>query len=216
MIETSQVGFVFERIADLTWKHPKIVLAAVGVFTLLAVAVGHDVEQHLKAAGFTDIVLGASGRTALLRDALGYDPNPGARGGRPPPDGGRLDLADPQTGPRSRELKGRVLGREIDPLGNANGAAPVAATGARSCSSANISSRGHRGRRRRRRRRGQTKITLASSLDVGDRRLRAGFNEVNDQTRTDLTKAELIAFPILALICCCSSSAASSPPRSRC
>ena len=26
-----------------------------------------------------------------------------------------------------------------------------------------------------------------------------GFNETNDQTRTDLTKAELIAFPILAL-----------------
>ena len=28
----------------------------------------------------------------------------------------------------------------------------------------------------------------------------AGFNETNDQTRTDLTKAELIAFPILALL----------------
>ena len=28
----------------------------------------------------------------------------------------------------------------------------------------------------------------------------AGFNEVNDQTKTDLTKAELIAFPILALL----------------
>ena len=28
----------------------------------------------------------------------------------------------------------------------------------------------------------------------------AGFNETNDQTRKDLTKAELIAFPILALL----------------
>ena len=27
-----------------------------------------------------------------------------------------------------------------------------------------------------------------------------GFNETNDQTRTDLTKAELIAFPMLALL----------------
>ena len=42
------------RIADLTWKHPKLVLAAVGAFAVLAVAVGHDVEHHLKAAGFTD------------------------------------------------------------------------------------------------------------------------------------------------------------------
>ncbi len=42
------------RIADLTWKHPKLVLAAVGAFALLAVAVGRDVENHLKAAGFTD------------------------------------------------------------------------------------------------------------------------------------------------------------------
>ncbi len=42
------------RIANLTWKHPKLVLLAVGAFALLAVAVGHDVEQHLKAAGFTD------------------------------------------------------------------------------------------------------------------------------------------------------------------
>ena len=28
----------------------------------------------------------------------------------------------------------------------------------------------------------------------------AGFNETNDQTREDLTKAELIAFPVLALL----------------
>ena len=42
------------RIADLTWKHPKKVLAAVGIFTVLAFAFSSDVEQHLKAAGFSD------------------------------------------------------------------------------------------------------------------------------------------------------------------
>ena len=42
------------RIADLTWRRPKLVLALVGVFIVLAGAVGHDVEHHLKAAGFTD------------------------------------------------------------------------------------------------------------------------------------------------------------------
>ncbi len=40
-------------IANLTWKRPKLVLALVGAFALLAVAVGHDVESPLKAAGFT-------------------------------------------------------------------------------------------------------------------------------------------------------------------
>jgi len=29
---------MFGRIADLTWKHPKAVLAAVGLFTVLAFA----------------------------------------------------------------------------------------------------------------------------------------------------------------------------------
>jgi len=42
------------RIADLTWNHPKRVLVAVAIFAVLAVAIGHNVEQHLKAAGFTD------------------------------------------------------------------------------------------------------------------------------------------------------------------
>jgi RND superfamily putative drug exporter len=38
-----------------------------------------------------------------------------------------------------------------------------------------------------------------SSLDVAEGGFAQGFNETNDQTREDLTKAELIAFPILAL-----------------
>ena len=43
-------------------------------------------------------------------------------------------------------------------------------------------------------------IAAASSLDVAMGGFAAGFNDTNDQTRTDLTKAELIAFPILALL----------------
>ena len=43
-------------------------------------------------------------------------------------------------------------------------------------------------------------IAAASSLDVGLGGFAAGFNDTNDQTRTDLTKAELIAFPVLALL----------------
>src|ERR671917_616874 len=42
------------RIARVTWQRPKLVLALVGVFVVLAAALGRDVEDHLKAAGFTD------------------------------------------------------------------------------------------------------------------------------------------------------------------
>ncbi len=43
-------------------------------------------------------------------------------------------------------------------------------------------------------------LLAASPLDVALAGFAAGFNETNDQTRKDLTKAELIAFPILALL----------------
>ena len=40
----------------------------------------------------------------------------------------------------------------------------------------------------------------ASRLDVSMAGFAPSFNEVNDQTKSDLTKAELIAFPLLALL----------------
>jgi RND superfamily putative drug exporter len=43
-------------------------------------------------------------------------------------------------------------------------------------------------------------VLASSSLDTAMAGYAAGFNETNDQTREDLTKAELIAFPILALL----------------
>jgi RND superfamily putative drug exporter len=43
-------------------------------------------------------------------------------------------------------------------------------------------------------------IAESSSLDVAMGGFAAGFNDTNDQTKEDLTKAELIAFPILALL----------------
>src|SRR5947207_2766844 len=88
------MGNVLERIADLTWRRPKLVLAVVGAFAVIAVAFGHNVEQHLKAAGFTDSASESERATALLRRSVGYDVNPGivllirARGG------GKLDLAN--------------------------------------------------------------------------------------------------------------------------
>ena len=46
---------------------------------------------------------------------------------------------------------------------------------------------------------GVAEVIEGSSLDVAEGGFAQGFNETNDQTREDLTKAELIAFPILAL-----------------
>ena len=43
-------------------------------------------------------------------------------------------------------------------------------------------------------------LAEASPLDVAEGGFAQGFNETNDQTRKDLTKAELIAFPVLALL----------------
>lgn len=192
------------RIADLTWKHPKLVLAAVGVFTLLALAVGRDVEQHLKAAGFTDPSSESERATQLLREDLGYDPNPAIVLVVRSPGGGKLDLADPAVrGEVARITKESEavehVGRVVNPLRNkAAGAALIARDGeslaiAGYLSTADVEDAGGVAAE------GVQEVIASSSLDVAQGGFAQGFNETNDQTREDLTKAELIAFPILAL-----------------
>jgi putative drug exporter of the RND superfamily len=193
------------RIADLTWRHPKLVLAAVAVFTLLAVVVGRDVEQHLKAAGFTDSASESERAGALLRERLGYDPNPGLVVVVRAPDGGRLDTSAAAVRSEvrrlSREIAGvEYVGRVVDPLRGAPGSARLVARDGESLtipvylSTDDIQDAGGIAAE-------DVRAILASSrLDVGLAGYAAGFNETNDQTREDLTKAELIAFPILALL----------------
>jgi len=97
------------RIADLTWKRPKLVLALVGIFALLAIAVGHDVEKHLHSAGFTDASSESEQATRLLRDSLGYDPNPAIVLVVRNPEGGRLNVDAPAV---RREVSRIVAGAE--------------------------------------------------------------------------------------------------------
>ncbi|HWJ42057.1 MAG TPA: hypothetical protein VNR67_01370, partial [Solirubrobacterales bacterium] len=116
------------RIADLTWKHPKLVLGLVALFTLVAAVIGRDVEQHLKAAGFTDSSSESERAGALLRDGLGYDPNPGLVVVVRAPAGGRLDTTAPtvrrEVARLSREIAGvENVGRVVDPLRGAPGSA---------------------------------------------------------------------------------------------
>jgi RND superfamily putative drug exporter len=192
------------RIANLTWKHPKLVLVVVGAFALLAMAVGRDVEQHLKAAGFTDSSSESERATRMLRDSLGYDPNPAIVLVVRNPDGGKLDLADPALrGEVARIAAGaeRVedVGRVVNPLRDrAAGAALIARDGeslaiAAYLTTEDIEDAGGIAAE------GVAKVIEGSPLDVAEGGFAPGFNETNDQTREDLTKAELIAFPILAI-----------------
>ena len=193
------------RIADLTWKHPKLVLAAVAAFVLLAGAAGKDVESHLKAAGFTDAASESERATVLLRDSLGYNPNPAIVLVVRNPDGGRLDTSDPtvraEVARLSREMaQVQYVGRVLNPLRNPReGARLIARDGesvalAAYLSTADLEDAGGYAAE------GVEPLLASSSLDVAMGGFAPGFNETNDQTREDLTKAELIAFPILALL----------------
>jgi RND superfamily putative drug exporter len=201
---------VVERIADLTWRRPKHVLAVVGLFALLAAAFGHDVEHHLKAAGFTDSASQSERATALLRHALGYDANPGivllvrAR------DGGRLDTANPavrrEVARVSRALaKTRFVGHVINPLADPRrGAALIAQDGRSLVVSGQLSAQDVENDGGKAAKDAKARIArirhATKALDVSMGGFAPSFNEVNDQTRHDLTKAELVAFPALTIL----------------
>jgi uncharacterized membrane protein YdfJ with MMPL/SSD domain len=193
------------RIADLTWKHPKRVLAAVAVFAVLAIAVGHNVEHHLKAAGFTDSASESERATRLLDGALGYNPNPAIVLVVRAPGGGHLDLSDPSVRREVDRLsqgmaKVEYVGRVLNPLRDRRGGAELIARDGRSLviagylSTEDLEDAGGIAAE------GVEPLVASSRLDVSMGGFAAGFNETNDQTREDLTKAELIAFPILALL----------------
>jgi RND superfamily putative drug exporter len=199
------VAPVFTRIADLTWKRPKLVLAGVGLFALLAVAFAHDVEHHLKAAGFSDPSSESERAARSLDNALGYDPNPGITMLVQAPDGGRLALRDPAFRRQVDNLATGVervpgVGRVVDPLRDRRAGAELIARDGRSLvvathlSTAELEDSG-----------GIVAERVQAVVDRSRLRVAIGgfapsFNEVNDRTREDLTKAELIAFPLLALL----------------
>jgi putative drug exporter of the RND superfamily len=193
------------RIADLTWTRPRLVLAAVGVFFLIAVAFGHDVEHHLKAAGFTDPSSESEQGSGLLSDALGYDPNPGVVLVVRAPGGGPLNLKSPALRREVDQLSGKVakvryIGRVVNPLQDPRAGAQLIARDGRSLvilgDLANGDEENDGGIAAER----IEPLIAASKLDVSMGGFAPSFNEVNDQTKTDLTKAELIAFPLLALL----------------
>lgn len=193
------------RIADLTWKRPKLVLAAVAVFALLAIAFGHDVERHLKAAGFTDPASESEVATNTLTEALGYDANPGIVLVVRAADGGKLDVANPVVRREVARLSAETaraehVGRVVDPLRDRRASHELIAADGRS-----LVVLGYLDTADREDAGGVAAEEVQpavdkSKLDVAMGGYAPSFNEVNDQTKTDLTKAELIAFPLLALL----------------
>jgi RND superfamily putative drug exporter len=193
------------RIADLTWTRPKLVLTAVGIFFLVAVAFGHDVEHHLKAAGFTDPSSESEQGSSLLSNALGYDPNPGvvlvvrAPGGRP------LNIESPALRREVNRLSSKVarvkyIGRVVNPLQDPRAGARLIARDGRSLVILGDLANGDEENDGGIAAEGVEPLIAASKLDVSMGGFAPSFNEVNDQTKTDLSKAELIAFPLLALL----------------
>ncbi|HEY5051886.1 MAG TPA: MMPL family transporter [Solirubrobacterales bacterium] len=194
-----------DRIANLTWARPKLVLSLVGVFALLAVAFGHDVEHHLKAAGFTDPSSESEQAKTLLTGALGYDPNPGIVLVVRAPGGGRLDIHSPVVRREVASLSANVakaeyIGRVVNPLRDRRaGAELIAADGRSLVILGNLSTGDEENAGGIAAEQVQPAVER-SRLDVTMGGFAPSFNEVNDQTKTDLTKAELIAFPVLALL----------------
>jgi RND superfamily putative drug exporter len=193
------------RIADLTWQRPKLVLTVVAIFVLIAGVVGKDVESHLKAAGFTDSASESEQATKMLRDSLGYNPNPAIVLVVRAPGGGKLDTSSPlvqrEVARISREAsKVEYVGRVVNPLREPRAAAGLIARDGESLvipaylSTLDVQDAGGYAAE------GVEPIIASSKLNVAMGGFAAGFNETNDQTRDDLTKAELIAFPVLTLL----------------
>lgn len=191
------------RIADLTWQHPKKVLVAIGIFTVLAFALSSHVEQHLKAAGFSDPASESSKEQDLLIEKTSSDGIPGLiLLVKPGAAADRLALRSPALRREARRLTGVLrsldgVSRVENPL--AGGTPQLIAPDRSSLLlSAYFSSNDVQ--------------VLANAADEANERvsssrfhvtiggLAGGFNEVNDTVRSDLLHAELIAFPVLALL----------------
>jgi RND superfamily putative drug exporter len=196
---------MLDRIANLTWKRPKLVLALVGLSTLFAGGFAHDVEDHLKAAGFTDSASESERASALLTDGLGYDANPGLVLVVRDPDGGKLDPRDPALRRDVARLSADLaevehVGRVVNPLREPRAGRGLAARDGESLvisahlTTPDIEDTGGKVAE------DAAPIAASSDLDVAVGGFAAGFNETNDQTRKDLTTAELIAFPALTIL----------------
>ena len=196
---------MLDRVATLTWQRPKLVLALVGVFVVVAGGFGYNVEKHLKAAGFTDSASQSERATEILRGALGYDASPAIVVLVRNPGGGRLDVRSAAVRAEVDRISQaltdtRFVGHVVNPLRDRREGRDLIEPGGRSLvitaglATQDIESDGGLAAEDAKERIG------ASPLDVRMGGFAVSFNEVNDETREDLTRAEMIAFPILTVL----------------
>ncbi|RJS45547.1 MMPL family transporter [Nocardioides cavernaquae] len=201
---------ILRRTSSLTWRHPRALLAAILLFAAVAGFFGHDVERHLSAAGFADPASPSEKASRVLADELGHSAEPGLVVLVRPADGDVLDVADPAIRAEVGRLAGQVAkGEYIGRVDNPLTAPDPAATGlvsttpdgkvtslvlAAYLTDPDVEDKGGVADESVR------KLVKSDLVDVGFGGYAPSFNEVNDQTREDLTKAELIAFPILGIL----------------
>ena len=99
---------MIDLLARLSWRHPRKILAAAFLFAATAGFFGHDVEHHLKAAGFTDPDSESERAGEVLADALGYGAEPGLVVLVRARDGGLLDTDGPGDPGRGRPARRRA------------------------------------------------------------------------------------------------------------
>jgi uncharacterized membrane protein YdfJ with MMPL/SSD domain len=219
---------VFERIAALTWEHPKKVLAGVALFMVVAAVFGGRVEHHLVPAGFSDDSSESEVAVDRLREGLGYDATPGIVVRVSPPSGEDLAIGAASIRREVRRITHdlrdvQFVARAQDPLAPLDEAIEKAGPGltpealkhivrdfrrespAVADNGSAVLITGHLDSEDPEEDGGaaaeEAKDTIASDrLDVGLAGFAVGFHEVEAQTRSDLQRAELIAFPVLALL----------------
>ncbi len=182
---------MLERVGKLTWRHPRKVLVAAFLFAAVAAFLGHDVEHHLKAAGFTDPSSESERANVLLAEELGFSAEPGLVVLLRDPDGGPVDPEDPEVARLAEELLGAKYVGNVTTIAAEDGESVV--LGAQ-LTSTDIEDAGGIADDSVRER------VRSDQFEVSYGGFAPGFNEVNDQTREDLTNSELIAFPILAVL----------------
>jgi RND superfamily putative drug exporter len=196
---------MLDRIAGLTWRHPRKILGAALLFVAVAGFFGHDVEHHLKAAGFTDAASESERAGKILADAQGFSAQPGLVVLVRSKDGGPLDTTDPATRAEVDRLAERLrgsayVGNVTNPLDDPAASAQLIAKDGRSLvlpaqlTTNDLEDKGGLADESVRKR------VTSDLLRVSYGGYAPSFNEVNDQTRKDLTNAELIAFPLLAIL----------------
>lgn len=191
---------MFGRLAHLTFAHPKSILLGTAAFVVVSLALGASVADRLKPAGFTDPAAESSVAAEEAAAALGYDPQPGIVVIATDP-AGAIERAPArrQVARIARRLeRDSEITRVVDPFQPGAPESLLAEDGASALVLGHFAESDP----------GLLEDAaerIPAELDVDGLELQVGgsavaFNDVNRQVEEDLIRAELIAFPILALL----------------